>query len=146
MNTLSSLGSDYELYNQENSLNSFREYFRGGSLDYFSPKKTHVGGGIGGILKSVFKSVILPTVKSVGKKALKSAVSSGMSVAKDVMSGEKLKSSLKKQGAELAIQTLTGGLGSISKDNKKGVKRKASVSRRKGSKRARRVEPRDIFS
>lgn len=98
---------------------------------YLAGKRFQRGFGFGGFLSGLFRSA-LPILKSVGKSALKT----GISVAGDVLEGEKVDSSLKRRGRTAAAGLLRGGEELL--DGKPGkkvykLKKKANKRRQKGS-------------
>ena len=122
---------------------------------YFSGIPYQRGTGIGSVFRGLWRA-IWPAVKKVGATAGRAALSSGADAAKDLLSGENMKTTLKKRGKQALGRTLeeTGkslqsgsGFGFKTRRTRrkaiKGIKRKRKLPPKK--RRAKR-QKRDIFA
>jgi hypothetical protein len=92
------------------------------------------GNGLGGILAGLARSVmpvLAPLLKRGAKVVGKQLLSSGVGIAKDLLSGGKLKSSLKTRGKEAAQNVLLKALSTQKKPTVKHKSTKAKLTRRR---------------
>jgi len=120
---------------------SYYKHQTGGSpISIYSGRVSQRGHGVGGFLSSLLRGAT-PVFKSLGKSLL----NAGLNVAGDVLSGEGLKRSLKKQGKTVGRTMLRKGVKAIKgtfEPPKKKIRRTVTKIPKKKKKRTKK----DLFS
>lgn len=101
------------------------------------------GNGLGSVLSGLLRSAV-PLLKQGGRALLREGGKTGLSVARDVLSGQSLKSSVKKRSQQAgkrlfqeAVGSFVGGEGSSKKRTKPSTNlRRGQTARKRGKKRA----------
>ena len=103
----------------------------GGSVGpIFYGKRFQTGSGLGSVFSSLARSVI-PILKSSGKTLLKEGLRSGLDVLGDVVSGNDIKSSVKRRARQSGQRLLTQAANTIDKPAPPGLpKRKPTHKKR----------------
>lgn len=119
----------------------------GHGLPVFVGGRSHRGYGLGSILAGIGRSVV-PLLKKGGKALLKEGARTGLRVAHDVLSGESVGSSLKRQASQGGKRLFNQAFNHVTGSSKqKRIKRAAPVrkkqtTRQRGKKQQ---SKRDIF-
>lgn len=79
----------------DNAYNDFYNQTGRGQIPIFKGSKHQVGYGLGGISSSLFKAA-MPMVKAGAKSLGKTALNAGLNMAKDMLDGNNVKQSLRK--------------------------------------------------
>eukprot|EP00745_Piridium_sociabile_P016478 TRINITY_DN24483_c1_g2_i1.p6 TRINITY_DN24483_c1_g2~~TRINITY_DN24483_c1_g2_i1.p6 ORF type:complete len:147 (+),score=11.99 TRINITY_DN24483_c1_g2_i1:1820-2260(+) len=125
----------------------------GHGLPVFVGGKTYRGRGFGNLLGSIGRSLI-PLLKSGAKTVLKEGAQTGMQIARDVLSGENFRSSMKHRSKQAGKRLLNQAVSRVAgpppgqpdfKRIKPSASTKPSQSRKKNKTRRRRKTVGDIF-
>ena len=129
----------------------YEDYYNqqvGHGLPVFAGGRTHRGRGLGSLLAGIGRAVV-PLLKRGGKALLKEGARTSMQVAHDVLSGQRIGSSLKQRagqaGKRLFHQAVThaaGGSKRIKRNNPNKKKQTTSGNRRR---KKNQQHKRDIF-
>ena len=138
---------------------SYEDYYlnqAGHGINYFIGRPHQRGrNGFATLLRGVGR-MLIPLVKSGGKKILKEGVKTGINIAGDVLSGQNIKSAVKKRAKQTGKRLLTDAFGQLAGTSfaappgqpaAKRIKRKINQSKRQSKKRQYRgnVNQQDIF-
>ena len=128
----------------------YKDYYCGhGHIPVFEGKIRQRGYGIGNILSGLFRSA-MPLLKNLGKKVGSELLKGGKDVIGDVLSGQSIKSSLKKRSLERAKRFFNNeipmaGHSYLSID-RRNLKRKRNSNKRKSPNKKRHCrKQKDIF-
>ena len=119
----------------------------GRGLPVFIGGRSLRGRGLGNILGGIGRSLI-PLLKSGGKALLKEGAQTGMQVARDVLSGQSVKSAVKRRAKDAGKRLFHQAVGSVlgGEDGPPGKRIKSStprVNKHRAPRRQRRTK--DIF-
>ena len=108
----------------------------GGTINVFRGRRFQRGHGIGGVLKGLFRSA-MPLIKKGAKSLGNLALETGAQVAKDVMAGENIKSSVKRRGKQAGKTLVERAIKNVSqKGNGRKTRRNQPRKRRNTAKNA----------
>ena len=101
-------------------------------------------GGLGSVLSGLFRSVV-PIAKKAGKSLLKEGIRSGLGVAQDVLSGENIRTSVKRRARESGRNMLNMAIGqfSVPVAAPPGTPARRPIKRRRTTKKSK--SSKDIF-